>query len=121
MSTHTPLKARLAEGSGRLLTVWAMTAAFSTYFCMYAQEALAVGTFEGVALPARLARDGPQDPLHLGPGDGLRREQVLGIKVVSEMPSAKRAQAIGAFIGLAWLAPCSLPCCQPHGVRSRWC
>ena len=105
MTAHTPLKARLADGSGRLLTVWAMTAAFSTYFCMYAfRKPFAVGTFEGVALLPGLPEMDLKILYILAQVMGYAASKFLGIKVVSEMPSAKRAQAIGAFIALAWLA-----------------
>ena len=100
-----PIKIKLQSGSGRLLTVWALTAAFSTYFCMYAfRKPFAVGTYEGVALLPGLPEVDLKILYILAQVIGYAASKFLGIKVVSEMPSAQRARAIGVFIGLSWLA-----------------
>lgn len=105
MEPQTSVRARLASGSDRMLTVWAMTAAFSTYFCMYAfRKPFAVGTYEGVALLPGLPEMDLKILYILAQVMGYAASKFLGIKVVSEMPPGQRARAIGSFIGLAWLA-----------------
>ena len=105
MGTMTSMKARLRVGSGRLLAVWAMTAAFSTYFCMYAfRKPFAVGNYDGVALIPGLPEMDLKILYILAQVMGYAASKFLGIKVVSEMASADRARAIGAFIAVAWLA-----------------
>ena len=105
VGTMTSMKARLQVGSGRLLAVWAMTAAFSTYFCMYAfRKPFAVGNYDGVALIPGLPEMDLKILYILAQVMGYAASKFLGIKVVSEMASADRARAIGAFIAVAWLA-----------------
>ena len=99
------MKERLATGSARLMAVWAMLAAFSTYFCMYAfRKPFAVGTFDGDAVIPGLPEMDLKILYILAQVIGYAASKFLGIKVVSEMPAAKRAQTIGLFIGVAWLA-----------------
>ncbi len=99
------MKERLAAGSARLMAVWAMLAAFSTYFCMYAfRKPFAVGTFDGDAVIPGLPEMDLKILYILAQVVGYAASKFLGIKVVSEMPAAKRARTIGMFIGVAWLA-----------------
>jgi len=99
------MRQRLSQGSNALLTAWALTAAFSTYFCMYAfRKPFAVGTFEGVALVPGLPEMDLKILYIVAQVVGYASSKFLGIKVVSELPAAKRARAIGMFIGMAWLA-----------------
>jgi len=99
------VRSRLAEGSGAMLTIWTLTAAFSTYFCMYAfRKPFAVGTYEGVALLPGLPEMDLKILYIVAQVVGYASSKFLGIKVVSELPAAKRARAIGLFIALAWLS-----------------
>ena len=105
MASVNGMRQRLTQGSNALLTAWALTAAFSTYFCMYAfRKPFAVGTFEGVALVPGLPEMDLKILYIVAQVIGYASSKFLGIKVVSELPAAKRAQAIGMFIGMAWLA-----------------
>ena len=105
MAALKGMRQQLARGSGALLTAWALTAAFSTYFCMYAfRKPFAVGTFEGVAILPGLPEMDLKILYIVAQVIGYASSKFLGIKVVSELPSAKRARAIGLFIGLAWIA-----------------
>jgi len=105
MSILSSLRARLTQERGAFLGLWAVAAAFGTYFCMYAfRKPFAVGTWEGeVELPGV----GPLDYkilLIISQIAGYCVSKFLGIKIVSEMPPAKRALAILAFVGIAELA-----------------
>ncbi len=102
MASVNGMRQRLTQGSNALLTAWALTAAFSTYFCMYAfRKPFAVGTFEGVALVPGLPEMDLKILYIVAQVIGYASSKFLGIKVVSELPAAKRAQAIGMFIGMA--------------------
>lgn len=81
--------------------LWAVIAAFGTYFCMYAfRKPFTVSQFEGVdawqwhyktvAVAAQVM--------------GYALSKFIGIKVVSEMPPGRRAISILGLIGLAELA-----------------
>lgn len=81
--------------------MWSMTAAFGTYFCMYAfrkpftaaayaDTELAGITFKTVLVTSQVA--------------GYMTSKFIGIKVVSEMPASRRPIAILVLIGLAELA-----------------
>ena len=105
MSLLSPLRDRLARERGAFLALWAVAAAFGTYFCMYAfRKPFAVATWEGeVEVPGM----GPLDykiVLIISQIAGYCASKFLGIKIVSEMPPAKRALAILAFVGIAELA-----------------
>ena len=105
MQAQTGLRRRLAEGHPTLLTAWALTAAFSTYFCMYAfRKPFTVATYEGVALLPGLPEMDLKILFILAQVAGYAASKFLGIKIVSEMPSAQRARAIGAFMLLAWFS-----------------
>ena len=105
MTAQNKVRTMLANRSGSLLTAWALTAAFSTYFCMYAfRKPFAVGTFEGVALLPGLPEMDLKILYIVAQVIGYASSKFLGIKIVSELPAAQRARAIGLFIGLAWFA-----------------
>jgi hypothetical protein len=88
-----------------VFTAWAMSAAFATYFCMYAfRKPFAVGTFEGtVALPGLPDLD-LKILFIISQVLGYACSKFLGIKVVSELEPRRRAAAILAFIALAEVA-----------------
>ncbi|GMV39048.1 MAG: hypothetical protein AMXMBFR64_07640 [Myxococcales bacterium] len=102
--TH-PVTARLAATSPALFAAWAVLAAFSTYFCMYAfRKPFAVGTFAGtVDLPLLPPMD-YKVALIIAQVLGYCISKFIGIKVVSEMSPGRRAAAVLVVIGVAWAA-----------------
>ena len=84
-------------------SLFAGTAAFSTYFAMYAfRKPFTAATFEDVAgwdfaLDYKVA-------LVIAQVLGYALSKVIGIKVISEMDHSRRALAIVGLIGLSWLA-----------------
>ena len=84
-------------------SLFAGTAAFSTYFAMYAfRKPFTAATFEDVAgwdfsLDYKVA-------LVIAQVLGYALSKVIGIKVISEMDHSRRGLAIVGLIGLSWLA-----------------
>jgi hypothetical protein len=84
-------------------SLFAGTAAFSTYFSMYAfRKPFTAATFEDVqgwdfALDYKVA-------LVIAQVVGYALSKVIGVKVISEMDHSRRAVAIIALIGVSWLA-----------------
>jgi len=95
----------LATSPSSVFTAWAMSAAFATYFCMYAfRKPFAVGTYEGmVEIPFVGALD-LKVLFIISQVVGYASSKFLGIKVVSELEAHRRAGAILAFILIAELA-----------------
>jgi MFS family permease len=93
-----------ARSSSRF-AVYAIVAAFGTYFCMYAfRKPFAVGRFEGlVDLPILPPMD-YKILLIVTQLLGYMSSKFIGIKVVSELHPARRAWAIVACITVAELA-----------------
>lgn len=100
-----PVTRWLAEASTPVFMAWAIVASFSTYFCMYAfRKPFAVGTYAGaVALPLVGAVD-TKIVFIISQILGYALSKFLGIKIVSEMPPARRATAIVVAIVVAELA-----------------
>ena len=98
------LTARLAKANGFIFSVYAITAAFCTYFCMYAfRKPFAAGTFEGdLALPFVAAPLALKTVYIISQVLGYCCSKFLGIKVISEMTAEKRAISILGVIGVAW-------------------
>lgn len=96
---------RLARAPTWVFTLWAVIAAFATYFCMYAfRKPFAVGTFPGrVELPFGGALDWKTLYL-IAQVVGCAASKFLGIKVVSELRPGRRAAAILVTVGVAELA-----------------
>ncbi len=97
---------RWLDGAGSTaITAWAVSAAFATYFCMYAfRKPFAVATFEGSAELGFLPPMDLKILFVISQVLGYAASKILGIKVVSEMPPGRRGLAILAFIGAAELA-----------------
>jgi hypothetical protein len=97
------LRRRLEHGSAVLFTVVAGLAGFSAYFSMYAfRKPFTAATFADVAgwhfaLDYKIA-------LVLAQVAGYALSKVAGVKVISELPPARRGAAILGLIGIAWLA-----------------
>jgi hypothetical protein len=97
------LKRWLETAHPAAFSLFAGTAAFSTYFAMYAfRKPFTAATFEDVAgwdftLDYKVA-------LVIAQVLGYALSKVIGIKVISEMGHDRRALAIVGLIGLSWLA-----------------
>ena len=103
--TQRPITAWLSRTSPALFSIWAIAAAFSTYFCMYAfRKPFAVGTFEGTVDVGLSAPVDYKVLLIVSQVLGYCLSKFLGIKIISEMTPAKRAVAIIGIIGSAWAA-----------------
>src|SRR5262249_39450529 len=93
-----PVTPPARRASDRYGTAWSVVAAFGTYFCMYAfrkpftaasypDPVVAGIDFKVILVTAQVA--------------GYMLSKFLGIKVVAEMPPARRARYILLLIGLA--------------------
>jgi hypothetical protein len=92
LSQPTPTTARRADWA---LAAWSVTAAFGTYFCMYGfrkpytAAGFAGGTIWGLG----------EKPVLVGAQVlGYTASKVLGIRVIAEMPPARRAGGIIALV-----------------------
>lgn len=108
------LTAALERAPAYVLTVYAVTAAFSAYFCMYAyRKAFAAGTFAGTVGVFGLVLD-RKIVLVLAQVAGYCISKFLGIKIVSELRPERRAGALVLCIAIAEGALLLLPV-LPHG------
>jgi hypothetical protein len=83
--------------------VVAAIAAFCTYFCMYAfRKPFSAGTFEGQAMFGL----GLKSVLVIAQGAGYMVSKFIGIKVISEMKSERRAAWLVGLILFAEVALC---------------
>ncbi len=98
------LTARLAKANGFIFSAYAITAAFCTYFCMYAfRKPFAAATFDGeLALPFVAAPLALKTVYIISQVLGYCCSKFLGIKVISEMTAEKRAISILGVIAVAW-------------------
>jgi hypothetical protein len=105
MSSPNALTRWLARAPAAAFSAYAITAAFATYFCMYAyRKAFAAGTFRGTVHIPLLPPLDLKTFFIIAQVLGYCASKFLGIKVVSEMPPARRAWAILVCIGAAELA-----------------
>jgi hypothetical protein len=92
---------RRHDAAGRALAAWAVAAAFGTYFCVYAfRKPFTAGTFADDAYWGA----GYKTALVVAQVLGYTASKFLGIKVVSEVPPARRAGLILALVAAAELA-----------------
>lgn len=83
----------------RVLALWAITAAFTTYFCMYAfRKPFAAAAFEGEILGRELKL-----VLVFSQVIGYALAKFIGIRLVSETPPQRRAWRLIALISFAEL------------------
>jgi hypothetical protein len=88
-----------------VFSAWAIAAAFSTYFCMYAfRKPFAAASFEGVVELPGLPPLDYKILLIVAQVIGYCLSKFLGIKIISEMTRSRRGLAILGLIGLAELA-----------------
>lgn len=94
----------LADAPPWLFSAYATTAAFATYFCMYAfRKPFAVGTFAGTVTIGGVVLD-HKTVFVIAQVMGYATSKFLGIKVVSEMKPGRRALSLLACIAAAELA-----------------
>ena len=105
-SQRVPSKTRitrwLEETNPTSFSAYCIIAAFTTYFCMYAfRKPFTAGEFADVGLPIAV---GYKTILIAAQVGGYTLSKFIGIKIVSEMPAARRAIAIAILIAMAEVA-----------------
>lgn len=94
-----------------LLAIWAVAAAFTTYFCMYSfRKPFAAAPFEGEAFGMQL-----KIALVLSQVIGYALSKFIGIRLVSETPPQRRAWTLLALVGVAELALLAFGLLPPAG------
>lgn len=105
MSLTEIVRARLARAHPVVFGAWAITAAFSTYFCMYAfRKPFEAGRFEGEVALVALPPIALKILYILAQVLGYTFSKFWGIKVISEMTPERRAVTLLGVIGAAHLA-----------------
>lgn len=100
--TADPVTRWLQRAPPSLFALYAIAAAFGTYSCMYGfRRPFAAATFEGTLEVPLLPPVDLKIAYIIAQVVGYCISKFLGIKVVSEMPPARRAWAIVVCIGLA--------------------
>jgi hypothetical protein len=101
-----------------LLAIWAIAAAFTTYFCMYSfRKPFAAAAFEGELFGMQL-----KIALVLSQVIGYALSKFIGIRLVSETPAHRRAWTLVALIGFAELALVAFGLLPPAGkVVAMFC
>ncbi len=87
-----------------IFSIFAIVAAFSSYFSMYAfRKPFAAGSYEDIAAITILGSTLQYKTiLIISQVIGYCLSKFMGIKVISEMPASRRALAIAGCIGIAW-------------------
>lgn len=99
------------EIDSRWLALWAISAAFTAYFCMYAfRKPFAAAPFEGEAFGIQL-----KIALVLSQVIGYALSKFIGIRLVSETPARRRAATLILLIALAELALIGFGFAGPRG------
>lgn len=99
--TH-PLTRWLERASPLVFSSYAIAAAFTTYFCMYAfRKPFGAGTFEGSTDLPVVGEIQLKILFVIAQVLGYCLSKFTGIKVISEMTAGKRAAAILVVIGIA--------------------
>ena len=96
------IASRLQKKSSFVLSIYAIVAAFGTYFCMYAfRKPFTVATFESAEQVWNIDY---KILLIIAQVLGYTLSKFIGIKVISEMTTSRRAFTIIGLIGIAELA-----------------
>jgi MFS family permease len=97
---NSNLTANLSKANRLVFSVYAIVAAFSTYFCMYAfRKPVAATGYEDILLWGM----GIKTVFIISQTIGYTISKFSGIKVISEMKGSKRGASILALIGFAEL------------------
>jgi hypothetical protein len=104
------------------LAAWAALAAFGAYFCMYGfRKPFTAATFEG----GHVFGIGEKTTLVTAQVLGYAASKLIGVRVVAELPPARRAAAIVGLVGVAEAAlllfavapsPWHVPCLFLNGL-----
>ena len=95
----------------RLLALWAVSAAFTAYFCMYSfRKPFAAAPFEGEAFGLQL-----KIALVLSQVIGYALSKFIGIRLVSETPPHRRALTLVTLIAIAEIALVGFGFAGPRG------
>lgn len=98
---NASISQKLAKAHPTAFSSYCIVAAFSAYFCMYAfRKPFTAGAFEDTMLWGI----GYKTILVISQVIGYTLSKFIGIKVISEMPAAKRGRTILALIGIAHAA-----------------
>ncbi len=105
MTIREQIKERLDRSRLAAFSIYAIFAAFFTYFCMYAfRKPFTVGTFDGTVIIPFVGAVDYKIALIIAQVFGYTLSKFYGIKFVSEIMANRRAAAIMALIVLAELA-----------------
>jgi MFS family permease len=92
----------LARAPGLPLTLYAATFAFATYFAMYAfRKPFAAASFSGQSVDLALFELDLKGALIIGQLVGYALSKLIGVKLNSELPHARRRLALFLLIGIA--------------------
>ncbi len=102
MTIRERIQVRLAGSSLATFSLYAIFAAFFTYFCMYAfRKPFTVGTFDGTVAVPMMGEVDYKIALIISQVFGYTLSKFYGIKFVSEIVANRRALAIITLIVLA--------------------
>src|SRR5690606_39101204 len=100
---NAALRARLRRGPTWMINALAISAAFSTYFCMYAfRKPLSAGTFEGIVPWGAGVQ--LKTAFLIAQILGYTCSKYLGTRVLSELDQEKRPHTIVGLITASWVA-----------------
>ena len=101
---RSQVRTKLEGSSPVVFSAFAIFAAFSTYFSMYAfRKPFAAGEYLDVAPISLFGLEiGYKTILIISQVMGYCTSKFIGIKVISEIPASKRASSIALFMGIAW-------------------
>ena len=92
----------LARAPGLPLTLYAAVFAFATYFAMYAfRKPFAAGSYSGQSIDLALFELDLKGALIIGQLIGYALSKLIGVKLNSELPHARRRLALFVLIGIA--------------------
>ena len=96
----------LSKQPAHIFSIFAIVAAFSSYFSMYAfRKPFAAGSYAEIEAVTILgATLQYKTILIISQVIGYCLSKFMGIKIISEMPASRRALSIALCIGIAWAA-----------------
>ncbi len=111
LAAVSPRRETERELDSRVLALWAVSAAFTAYFCMYAfRKPFAAAPFEGEAFGLQL-----KIALVLSQVIGYALSKFIGIGLVSETPARRRAWTLIVLIAIAEVALVAFGFAGPRG------
>jgi hypothetical protein len=114
MDSESPLTRYLRNSSVPVFTFFAITVAFTTYFCMYAfRKPFSAGQFQGMTLGD--SGVGLKTAFVISQIVGYALSKVIGIRVCSEISRQGRAWALVALVAIAQFALLMFAVLPPQG------